>query len=369
MIQHVARGMFGAIIVDPKNAKAWAKADREYVLIESEFFKNPDDVQGMFDHKFDGVMFNSGIFKYHPFVASGGKLDAKPGDWSGIYASAGAFVGFDHVVLASAGGISRIEGTFKAFSPIELQQADGRIANSVLGDVRAEAPSHLPRRWQAKARTAYKAGVDNDRAYIKIGPARTGAGQIARIFEIGSARNRGYIRHPLWPKPDTPRASWKWADGRQPINPALPAIFARLQEDPALRWSHSEEILIAAEETVRRAEAARLAGLDLADVDFDREQGLHSLPAAIGVRQAIQVARGLHAATVGLLAIVVSEAVGGSAAGWISYAGVVAVAALLTYEHTLVSEEDLRKLDAAFFTMNGVISIVFFTFILVDRFI
>ena len=66
---------------------------------------------------------------------------------------------------------------------------------------------------------------------------------------------------------------------------------------------------------------------------------------------------------------VVSEAVGGSAAGWISYAGVVAVAALLTYEHTLVSEEDLRKLDAAFFTMNGVISIVFFTFILVDRFI
>ena len=107
----------------------------------------------------------------------------------------------------------------------------------------------------------------------------------------------------------------------------------------------------------------------LQDVDFDREQGLHSLPAAIGVRQAIQVARGLHAATVGLLAIVVSEAVGGSAAGWISYAGVVAVAALLTYEHTLVSEEDLRKLDAAFFTMNGVISIVFFTFILVDRFI
>lgn len=108
-----------------------------------------------------------------------------------------------------------------------LRKEFRKIANSVLGDVRAEAPSHLPRRWQAKARTAYKAGVDNDRAYIKIGPARTGAGQIARIFEVGSARNRGYIRHPLWPKPDTPRASWKWADGRQPINPALPAIFAR----------------------------------------------------------------------------------------------------------------------------------------------
>ena len=85
MIQHVARGMFGAIIVDPKNAKAWPKADREYVLMQSEYFKNPDDVQAMFDRKFDGVMFNGGIFKYHPFVTGGGKLDAKPGERVRIY--------------------------------------------------------------------------------------------------------------------------------------------------------------------------------------------------------------------------------------------------------------------------------------------
>jgi nitrite reductase (NO-forming) len=80
MIQHVARGMFGAIIVDPKNAKAWAKADREYVLVQSELFKNPDDVQAMFERKFDHVIFNGGIFKYHPFVTGGGKLDARPGE-------------------------------------------------------------------------------------------------------------------------------------------------------------------------------------------------------------------------------------------------------------------------------------------------
>lgn len=80
MIQHVARGMFGAIIVDPKNASAWSKADREYVLIQSEYFKNPDDVQAMFDRKFEGIMFNGGIFKYHPFVTGGGKLDARPGE-------------------------------------------------------------------------------------------------------------------------------------------------------------------------------------------------------------------------------------------------------------------------------------------------
>ena len=85
MIQHVARGMFGAIIVDPNNAKAWPKADREYVLVQSEFYKNPDDVQGMFDRRFDGVMFNGGIFKYHPFVTGGGKLDAKPGERVRIY--------------------------------------------------------------------------------------------------------------------------------------------------------------------------------------------------------------------------------------------------------------------------------------------
>jgi len=85
MIQHVARGMFGAIIVDPKNPQAWPKADREYVLIQSELFKQPDDVQAMFDRKFDHIVFNGGIFKYHPFVAGGGKLGAKPGERVRVY--------------------------------------------------------------------------------------------------------------------------------------------------------------------------------------------------------------------------------------------------------------------------------------------
>lgn len=85
MIQHVARGMFGAIIVDPINAKVWPKADREYVLIQSELFKNPDDVPAMFDRKFDNIVFNGGVFKYHPFVTNGGKLEAKPGERVRIY--------------------------------------------------------------------------------------------------------------------------------------------------------------------------------------------------------------------------------------------------------------------------------------------
>ena len=58
-------------------------------------------------------------------------LDAQPRDWSGIYASPGSTLQLDHTVLAYAGGSSRIEGTFKSFSPIELQQADARIAHTV----------------------------------------------------------------------------------------------------------------------------------------------------------------------------------------------------------------------------------------------
>jgi nitrite reductase (NO-forming) len=85
MVQHVARGMFGAIIVDPKNSKAWPKADREYVLVQSELFKNPNDVQGMFDRKFDHIVFNGGVFKYHPFVTGGHALEAKPGERVRIY--------------------------------------------------------------------------------------------------------------------------------------------------------------------------------------------------------------------------------------------------------------------------------------------
>ena len=85
MIQHIARGMIGAIIVDPKNPNALPKADREYVLIQSELFKNPDDVPTMFDRKFDNVVFNGGIFKYHPFVTGGKALEAKPGERVRIY--------------------------------------------------------------------------------------------------------------------------------------------------------------------------------------------------------------------------------------------------------------------------------------------
>lgn len=101
----------------------------------------------------------------------------------------------------------------------------------------------------------------------------------------------------------------------------------------------------------------------LQDMAFDREHGLFSLPAAVGARAAIRIARALHVGTVGLLAL----AAVGAGRGWLFGAGVATVAALLVYEHALVRADDQSRLDAAFFMMNGVISIVFFGFVLAER--
>jgi 4-hydroxybenzoate polyprenyltransferase len=101
----------------------------------------------------------------------------------------------------------------------------------------------------------------------------------------------------------------------------------------------------------------------LQDVDFDRAHGLHSIPAALGVPRAITVARALHLGTVAALAVVGLI----TPVGWLYWLGVTAVALLLLYEHRLVRPGDLTRLDAAFFTMNGVISIAFFVFVLAGR--
>ena len=100
----------------------------------------------------------------------------------------------------------------------------------------------------------------------------------------------------------------------------------------------------------------------LFDLEHDREHGLHSLPARFGVPAAFVVARACHIATVAFLA----SAGFVLDAGLFYWLGVAAVAALLVYEHSLISPRDTRRLDAAFFTMNGVISVTFFGFVLLD---
>ena len=98
------------------------------------------------------------------------------------------------------------------------------------------------------------------------------------------------------------------------------------------------------------------------DFEFDREHGLHSVPRHLGIHRALWVARIFHLLMLGLLIALVFC----FGLGKLAVAGVIAVAGLLAYEHSLVRHDDLSKLNAAFFTMNGVISVVFFAFVAAD---
>jgi len=103
-----------------------------------------------------------------------------------------------------------------------------------------------------------------------------------------------------------------------------------------------------------------VAGFDvlyaLQDVDFDRGAGLHSIPQRFGVARALLAARAMHLCVVLLLAWLAWS----FGLAWPAWAGVAAVAALLMYEQSLVKADDFSRLDAAFFTTNGFISILFF---------
>jgi 4-hydroxybenzoate polyprenyltransferase len=98
------------------------------------------------------------------------------------------------------------------------------------------------------------------------------------------------------------------------------------------------------------------------DYEFDRQAGLHSIPRCFGIDHALWIARLFHLVMVVLLVVFVVV----FGLGKLAVAGVIVVTLLLAYEHSLVSPTNLSKLNAAFFTMNGVISVVFFVFIAGD---
>jgi 4-hydroxybenzoate polyprenyltransferase len=98
------------------------------------------------------------------------------------------------------------------------------------------------------------------------------------------------------------------------------------------------------------------------DFEFDQRYGLHSLPRYTGIAAALWIARAFHLLMLMLLLSFVLV----FPTGKLALAGVATVALLLAYEHSLVSANDLSKLNAAFFTMNGVISVVFFFFVAAD---
>jgi 4-hydroxybenzoate polyprenyltransferase len=94
------------------------------------------------------------------------------------------------------------------------------------------------------------------------------------------------------------------------------------------------------------------------DVDFDRAEGLHSIPKKFGIARAMQIARVMHLAMVALLIWLATA----FHLAWPAWVGIAVVALLLGYEHSLVKPNDLSKMNAAFFAVNGYISLVFLLF-------
>ena len=132
----------------------------------------------------------------------------------------------------------------------------------------------------------------------------------------------------------------------------------------AVRGSLSPRILL-----LTAAVTFWVAGFDVLyacqDYDFDRDSGLHSIPRHAGIRRALWIARAFHAIMLLLLIALIPA----FALGKLAIAGVIVVTVLLLYEHSLVKPGNLSNLNAAFFTMNGVISVVFAIFIAADLFL
>jgi 4-hydroxybenzoate polyprenyltransferase len=109
-----------------------------------------------------------------------------------------------------------------------------------------------------------------------------------------------------------------------------------------------------------------VAGFDVLyacqDCEFDRINGLYSIPQSVGIANALWISRALHICVLLLLGGLVLA----FGLGKLAMVGVIVVAMLLAYEHSLVRADDLSKMNAAFFTMNGVIAVVFFIFVAAD---
>ena len=140
------------------------------------------------------------------------------------------------------------------------------------------------------------------------------------------------------------------------IAPAAAWIAVRGSLDPRILW-------------LTAAVTFWTAGFDVIyscqDFDFDRAEGLFSVPRALGIAGALRAAQALHVLMIFcLLALVYSLHL-----GVLALAGVAAIVALLIYEHSLVKADDLSRVNAAFFTMNGYVSMLFLIFWAADIFL
>ncbi|MEW6211380.1 MAG: UbiA-like polyprenyltransferase [Acidobacteriota bacterium] len=157
---------------------------------------------------------------------------------------------------------------------------------------------------------------------------------LASIFLYSYTKRVTALSHLVlgWCLSIAPSGAWIAIEGRLSLVPVLLSISVML-------WTAGFDILYACQ-----------------DYDFDRRAGLHSIPQRLGIRRALFVARLLHALMFAVLVVFFRAA----QLGWISSIGVIATAALLIYQHSLVKPDDLSRLNAAFFTTNATVSVILF---------
>ena len=117
--------------------------------------------------------------------------------------------------------------------------------------------------------------------------------------------------------------------------------------------------------SVAGVEEARLAGSLLQDEGFDRSQNLHSIPAALGKSKALRVSELLHLLSAGCVIAAGIHA----HFGWLYWIGTLLFAGMLIYQHSIVKPTDLSKVNIAFMTANGIASVIFSAFVLLDIFL
>ncbi|MDR7433732.1 MAG: UbiA-like polyprenyltransferase [Armatimonadota bacterium] len=188
---------------------------------------------------------------------------------------------------------------------------------------------------------------------------------LAGILFLVSVYHLAPLTHFLWPVvlaalicyPYAKRFTWL-------THFALGAVYLMI---PPAVWIAATNTLAPPAVFLGLAAATWVAGFDilyaLQDVEVDRKEGIHSIPADFGVPVSLVVARWLHAITV--FALFLAGRSGGFGSFYLLGVGV--TAALLAYEHAIVRPDDLSRIHTSFFTMNGLVSVALFLFALLDR--
>jgi 4-hydroxybenzoate polyprenyltransferase len=228
-----------------------------------------------------------------------------------------------------------------------LAMSVNRLADRAL-DARnpRTAGRHLPRGLLTPAQMAVAAAAS---AALLLGsawmlnPLCLALAPLAALFLVGYSYTKRFtwLSHWILGFTDGIAAAGGWIAVREAFDPPVFALWFALTV-----WIAGFDLLYACQ-----------------DVAFDRAEGLHSFPARFGIPAALRAARVCHALTV-LAFAALGVATG---LGWGYWAGVAAVAALLVWEHRLVSPTDLSRLDVAFFNVNGYIAVILFCAVLAGR--